>query len=61
MADLERLEASYGAVHDDLEKAQVLVSLKRMETGRRNSFYGRAIGDGPSCERAIRLIKEERI
>src|SRR5262249_8673847 len=41
MADLDRLEASYSTLHEDFEKAQVLVSLKRLEVGRRNAFYGR--------------------
>ena len=35
MADLDRLEASYGTVHDDLERAQTLVGLKRLEAGRK--------------------------
>jgi hypothetical protein len=60
MADLERLEASYSGIHDDLEKAQVLTSLKRLEAGRRNAFYGRVAGDSVLCERAIRLVKEKR-
>jgi hypothetical protein len=61
MADLERLEASYGMAHEDLEKAQVLVSLKRLEVGRRNAFYGRVVGDGLLCERAVKLVKEQRL
>jgi hypothetical protein len=61
MADLERLEASYGEVHDELERAQVLVSRKRLEVGRRNAFYGRVGRDGQLCERAIRLVKEQRL
>jgi hypothetical protein len=60
-ADLERLEASYGAVHDELEKGQVLVALKRLEVGRRNAFYGRVIGDGLLCERAITFVKAQRL
>jgi hypothetical protein len=58
MADLDRLEASYGEFHDDFERAQVLVSLKRMEMGRRNAFYGRVAGDGLLCARAVRLVKQ---
>ena len=60
-ADLDRLEVSYGAVHDDLEKAQVLLALKRTEVGRRNAFYGRVAGDGPLCGMAVRLVKEGRV
>jgi hypothetical protein len=61
MADLERLEASYAEVHDDLERAQVLVSMKRLEVGRRNAFYGRVSGDGQLCGRAVKLVKEQRL
>ena len=61
MADLERLEAGYGEVHNELERAQVLVSIKRLEVGRRNAFYGRVSGDGQLCERAIRMVKEQRL
>jgi hypothetical protein len=61
MADLERLEGSYGAIHDEFEKAQLLVSLKRLEAGRRNAFYGRVGGDGPLCAQAVALVKEQRI
>ena len=60
-ADLHRLEDSYGALHEELEKAQVLVSLKRTEVGRRNAFYGRVADDGLLCEHAIRLVKEQRV
>jgi hypothetical protein len=60
-ADFEHLEGSYPTFHEDLERAQVLVSIKRMEAGRRNSFYGRVAGDGLLCQRAIRLVKEGRL
>lgn len=56
-SDLDLLEASYGSMHDEWEKAQVLASLKRMEVGRRNSFYGRVVGDGLLCRLAIKLVK----
>jgi hypothetical protein len=55
--DLDQLEASYVNHHDDFEKAQVLVSIKRTETGRRNSFYDRVSGDGLLCRSAIKLAK----
>jgi len=60
-ADLERLEASYSAMRDELEKAQLLVSLKRLEPGRRNALYGRVIGDGLLCEQAVTLVKQQRL
>jgi hypothetical protein len=52
---------AYGEVHDELGKAQVLVSLKRLEIGRRNAFYGRASGDGLLCEQAINLVKAQQL
>ncbi len=60
-ADLDRLETSYATAHDELEKAQILVSMQRTEMGRRNAFYGRVAGDGLMCERAIALVRAGRI
>ena len=60
MADLDRLEASYGTIHEELEKAQILVSLKGLELERRNAFYRRVVGDGELCERAIKFVQEQR-
>jgi hypothetical protein len=60
-ADLDRLEVSYRDMHDDLERAHVLVSLKRMEIGRRNAFYGRVADDGVLCSRATNLVKQQRL
>jgi hypothetical protein len=59
-ADLDRLEASYGAIHEDLEKAQILVSLKGLELKRRNAFYRRVKGDGELCERAIKFVSRQK-
>jgi len=59
-ADLDRLEISYGMVHEDLEKAQILVSLKGLEAERRNAFYRRVAGDGDLCGRAIRFVQQLR-
>lgn len=53
VADLDRLEASYVDVRDDLDAAQTLISLRRMDAGRRNAFYGRVEGDGPLRGRAV--------
>ncbi len=61
IADLERLERSFADARDDLEAAQVLVSIRRMESGRRNAFYGRVTGDGVLCLRATRLVRQERL
>jgi hypothetical protein len=58
VGDRERLEQSYGHAHDDLEAAQILISLKNMEAGRRNAFYGRVEGDGLLRARAARLVRQ---
>jgi hypothetical protein len=61
ISDRERLEVSYGHAHDDLEAAQILISLKNMEAGRRNAFYGRVEGDGLLRARAVRLVRQRRL
>jgi len=61
VADLDRLEASYVDMRDDLEAAQTLISLKKMDAGRRNAFYGRVEGDGLLRSRAVRLVRQGRI
>jgi hypothetical protein len=61
IADIDRLEQSYGDGRNDFERAQILVSLKGMEPGRRNGFYGRAAEDGLLCSRAVRLVRQGRL
>ncbi len=61
IADLDRLEASYVDMRDDLEAAQTLISLKRMDAGRRNAFYGRVEDDGVLRGRAVRLVRQGRV
>ncbi|MFI4948539.1 MAG: reverse transcriptase domain-containing protein [Alphaproteobacteria bacterium] len=61
IADFDRLERGYADAHDDLDAAQVLISLKRMEAGRRNAFYGRVADDGLLRSRAARLVKQNRL
>jgi hypothetical protein len=61
IGDRDRLEASYSQAQDDLEAAQILISLKNTETGRRNAFYGRVEGDGLLRARAIHLVKQNRL
>jgi hypothetical protein len=46
-ADLERLVKLYQASTDELERAQALCCLERLEKGRRNSLAGRARREGP--------------
>ncbi len=56
-ADLERLEAAYAGAQSDLERAELLCAVQRMEVGRRNALYGRAAGDGDLCSRAVRMAR----
>jgi hypothetical protein len=46
VADLERLEREYEQSRDDLEKAQIICCLRRMERSRLRAFMGRVRGDG---------------
>lgn len=61
VADLDRLERGYSEAHDDLEAAQILISLRHMEAGRRNAFYGRVADDGLLRSRAARLVRQNRL
>lgn len=56
-ADLERLEASYNRAGGDLEKAELICSISRMETGRRNAFLARVANDGELQRRAVQLVR----
>jgi hypothetical protein len=56
-SDLESIESSYESFPGDLERADIVNALARMETGRRNSFFGRIISDGELVNRAVRMIK----
>jgi len=56
-SDLESMESSYESFAGDLDRADIINALTRMETGRRNSFYGRVNSDNDLVARAIRLVK----
>ena len=60
-ADLESLEAAYANAESPIERAEILCSLQRMETGRRNALYGRAAGDGDLPSQAVRLARGAQI
>lgn len=45
-ADLDRLEESYAAASSDLERAEIVVALHRLEKSRRNGFLNTARADG---------------
>ena len=51
--DLDFLEESYAAARSDVERADCLAGLARLERSRRNSLFGRAGGAGVLADRAI--------
>jgi hypothetical protein len=56
-SDLEAIEGSYDTIAGELEKADVVDALTRMEMSRRNSFFGRVSSDGELVSRAIRCVR----
>jgi len=60
-ADLERLADLYDVTTDPSERVEVICSLRRLERGRRNAFFGRVEGDGEMNRRAVRWIKAESV
>jgi hypothetical protein len=60
-ADLERLLHSYDDARDDLDRAGVILSLGRLERGRRNGFLGRVEGESELNDRAATLVRQGRI
>jgi hypothetical protein len=59
VADLERLETEYERAHDELERAQIILSVTRMERQRRNAFLARAQDDGELPRRAVALVRAQ--
>jgi hypothetical protein len=57
IADLTSIESMYTACSSDFEKADSVMAMSRMESGRRNSFYASIKGDGPLVDRAITMVK----
>lgn len=56
-ADLEKLEESYSETTDEIERAELLCCLTRLEKTRRNSLLGRLTLDGQVVGLATQLIK----
>ena len=56
-SDLEAIESSYETFSGELEKADIVGSLARMEKGRRNSLFGRITSDGELVKRSIAYVK----
>lgn len=57
-ADLEDIEQSYNTASTKCEKAEIVTCLHRMETSRRNRFYGRVRNDSDLIRRAVELAKQ---
>lgn len=57
IADLQSIESLYSACSSDFEKADCVMALSRMESGRRNSLYSSIKGDGLLVDRAIQIVK----
>lgn len=57
IADLTSIESMYAACSSDFEKADCVMALSRMESGRRNSFYSSIKGDGQLVGRAVDMVK----
>jgi hypothetical protein len=56
-ADLEAMMHAYGNANGDVERAEIICAIARMETGRRNGFLGQVAGDSDLCSRAARFVR----
>jgi hypothetical protein len=57
VADLHHLMADYQTVGGDLEKAEIICALSRLEKGARNAFLKRVERDGPWAGKAAALVR----
>lgn len=57
-AHLDELMRAYGAASSELERAELVCSLSRVEKTKRNGFLGKLKGDGFLVDAAIRAVKE---
>lgn len=55
--DLESIEGSFKAATDQMERAQLLCCLSRLEKSRRNALAGRVGNDKEWVGRAVRLVR----
>lgn len=58
-ADLDSIQELYDGSRNNIQKATILMAIREMETGLRNSVYSRAEDDHTYCEFATRLAKEK--
>lgn len=59
IADLDKLQNKYSNTNDELEQAQIIWSLKNMEKGKRNSFYGKIENESKIKKLAVEIAKNE--
>lgn len=57
ISDLQLIQSMYANCSGDLERADCVMALKRLEAGKRNAFYGEVFNDGPLVARAVSLAK----
>ena len=58
-ADLDDLIRRYGTAGSELERAEIVCALSRVERGRRNAFLGRSQNDGFLVAAAIAAVRVE--
>lgn len=56
--ELTDFEESYSEAETELERADRVAAVSRMERGRRNAFYARVAGHGKLVARAVAVAKE---
>ncbi len=52
-AELDMIRGLYSVASTDIEKAEIVIALKRLETSQRNAFYNQVIADGELIKRAV--------
>lgn len=57
IADFEKLEDQLSHISSDMERAELLCCLSKLEKGKRNAILGKYSKDGPFTEMAIPFIK----
>jgi len=58
IADIDNIADYYSSCESELERAETIMNLKRMETSKRNQFFSTVKDEGELIEIAIKHIKE---
>ena len=56
-ADLERFEQDFGEADSDLQRAEMVCLIRRIERQRRNAFLGRVRDEGQLTGFALRWVR----